>query len=116
MAAEKAPTAKERAAETIRNATPKEMENIKKHIQEVKSNPDKYAKDPDYHASRMKNDLEYKTNQAKKAYVNKLEAEIKKQGTQANHSVTSRENFTRGVGGGISGIGLGGGAAHEQMR
>ena len=93
--------------------TPQEIANIKAHADFIKSNPDRFTKDPDpaTHARRMKTDSEYRSDLARAKYVKQTMKQI---GTQAGHSVTDSNNFSRPVGG-ESGIGLGSGLP-EQMK
>lgn len=56
--------------------TPEEIKNIKAHDKFIKNNPDKFEKDPVYHKSRMKNDLEYQHYQKMARYTKKMMKEI----------------------------------------
>lgn len=58
-----------------------EIKNIKAHAEYIKNNPKKFEKDPEFHSSRMKNDLEYKNNQKQASYVKRAMADLNKKTT-----------------------------------
>lgn len=82
--------------------TPQEIANIKAHAKYIADNPAQFEKDPESHARRMRDDLDYKNNQSRKRITNALMKQVaaqEAQGTQPNHHVTSGKNYSRTVGG-----------------